>query len=122
MLADGTTAPFWINLGDSVNDKGQLSIFESHITVFTHTHFWKRDSSQGTTSNFDLEESYDLADLFARKGVDIVLSGHDHATETTVFKAVRYETLQSLKMNDISPGYNIFTYGSTVERSFVPVE
>lgn len=204
LLADGTTAPFWINLGDNVNDKGQAGVFESHIgpleaaglrhfptagnhdvyfgewdewvsrfhtstywfevltpgrgkdlfislesaagtlgrsqrawvesiltdsqgkydhvTVLTHTHFWKRDSSQGTTSNFNLEETYDLADLFARMGVDIVLSGHDHAKETTVFKGVRYETLESLKMNDISPGYNIFTYGKTVGRDFVPVE
>ncbi|MBR3562900.1 MAG: hypothetical protein IKN93_03640 [Bacteroidales bacterium] len=63
-----------------------------------------------------------LADLFARTGVDIVLSGHDHATETTVFKGVRYETLESLKMNDISPGYNILTYGNTIARTFVPVE
>lgn len=204
LLADETTAPFWINLGDNVNDKGQAGVFESHIgplqaaglrhfptagnhdvyfgewdewvsrfhtstywfevltpgrgkdlfislesaagtlgrsqrawveriltesqgkyshiTVYTHTHFWKRDGSQGTTSNFDLEETYDLAGLFARTGVDIVLSGHDHATETTVFKGVRYETLQSLKMNDISPGYNILTYGKTVVRNYVPVE
>lgn len=202
--AASNTAPFWINLGDNVNDKGQLDVFESHIsplaaaglrhfptagnhdiyfgewddwvsrfhtstywfevltpgrgkdlfisldsaggtlgrsqrawvetiltesqgkyshiTVYTHTHFWKRDISQGTTSNFNLEETYDLADLFARTGVDIVLSGHDHSTETTVFKGVRYETLESLKMNDISPGYNIFTYGKTIGRNFIPVE
>ncbi len=203
LLADKTAAPFWINLGDSVNDKSQMGVFESHIgpleaiglrhfptagnhdiyfgewnewgsrfhtatywfevitpnrkdlfisldsaggtlgksqrawaeealtesrgkyshiTVFTHTHFWKRNNSQGTTGNFDLEETYDLADLFARSGVDLVLSGHDHATETTDFKGVRYETLESLKMNDISPGYNILTYGKEIRRTFVPVE
>ena len=204
LLADGTAAPFWINLGDCVNDKGQEDVFVGHIspleaaglrhfptagnhdiyfgewndwvsrfhtstywfevltpgrgkdlflslesaggtlgssqrawaeeiltdsqgkydhiTVFTHTHFWKRDISQGTTGNFSLEETYDLADLFARTGVDIVLSGHDHSTETTVFKGVRYETLESLKMGDISPGYNILTYGKTIGRNFVPVE
>lgn len=55
-------------------------------------------------------------------GVEIVLSGHDHVTETTFFKGVRYETLESLKMNDISPGYNIFSYGKDVGRSFVAVE
>ena len=204
LLADGSAAPFWINLGDCVNDKGQEDVFESHIgpleaaglrhfptagnhdiyfgewnewvsrfhtstywfevltpgrrkdlflslesaggtlgrrqrewaeeiltdsqgkydhiTVFTHTHFWKRDNSQTTTGNFALEETYDLADLFARTGVDIVLSGHDHAAETTVFKGVRYETLESLKMNDTSPGYNILTYGKTISRNFIPVE
>ena len=204
LLADGTAAPFWINLGDCVNDKGQEDVFESHIapleaaglrhfptagnhdiyfgewgdwvsrfhtatywfevltpgrgkdlflslesaggtlgrsqrawaegilsdsqgkydhiTVFTHTHFWKRDNSQTTTGNFALEETYDLADLFARTGVDIVLSGHDHVAETTVFKGVRYETLESLKMNDTSPGYNILTYGKSIGRNFIPVE
>ena len=63
-----------------------------------------------------------MADLFSRSGVDVVLSGHDHATETTVYKGVRYETLESLKMKDISPGYNIFTYGSKIERKYIPVE
>lgn len=98
--------------------KGQYS----HITVFTHTHFWKRDNSQGTTSNYNLEETYALADLFSRTGVDLVLAGHDHATETTFFKGVRYETLESLKMHDVTPGYNIFTFGTAIDRSFVPVE
>ena len=204
LLADETAAPFWINLGDIVNDKGQMDVFESHIaplgaaglkhfptagnhdiyfgewedwvsrfhtatywfevitpgrgkdlflcldsaggtlghdqhawaeeiltgskgkydhiTVFTHTHFWKRDNSQSTTGNFSLEETYDLADLFARTGVEIVLTGHDHGAETTVFKGVRYESLESLMQDDISPGYNILSYGKTVGRTFVPVE
>ena len=203
-LADKDAAPFWINLGDNVNDKGQAGVFENHIaplaeaglrhfptvgnhdlyfgeweewrsrfhtstywfevitpsrgkdlfvslesaggtlgrsqrawveelltgskgkydhiTVFTHTHFWKRDNSQSHTSNYNLEETYDLADLFGRMGVEIVLGGHDHATETTLFKGVRYETLESLKMDDISPGYNIFTYGKDVKRIYIPVE
>lgn len=204
LLADETAAPFWINLGDIVNDKGQMDVFESHIaplgaaglrhfpttgnhdiyfgewedwaarfhtatywfevitpgrgkdlflsldsaggtlgrdqrawaekiltgsngkydhiTVFTHTHFWKRDNSQSTTGNFSLEETYDLADLFARTGVETVLAGHDHAAETTVFKGVRYETMESLMTDDISPGYNILSYGKTIGRTFVPVE
>lgn len=101
---------------DSV--KGQYC----HITVFTHTHFWKRDNTQETTGNYNLEETYALAGLFSRAGVDVVLTGHDHATETTVFKGVRYETLESLKMHDISPGYNIFHYGQEIKRTFVAVE
>ena len=204
LKADNSSAPFWINLGDCVNDKGQLGVFESHIgplldagykhfstagnhdiyfgewadwisrfhtstywfevitpsrgkdlfvslesaggtlgkdqrawaekiltdargqyshiTVFTHTHFWKRDNTQFSTGNYNLEETYDLAHLFSRTGVEVVLSGHDHATETTIYKGVRYETLESLKMKDISPGYNIFTYGKTINRKYIPVE
>jgi len=203
-LADDTSAPFCINLGDIVNDKGQYGVFQSHtaplanagkqifstpgnhdiffgewdewislyhtscywfevitpgrgkdlflsldsaggtmgkaqaewaedflngvkgkyrhITVFTHTHFWKRDNSQDATGNYSLEETYALASLFSRAGVEVVLAGHDHATETTLFKGVRYETLESLKMHDISPGYNIFGYGQDIKRTFVPVE
>ena len=83
---------------------------------------WKRDNSQSSTGNYALEETYDLADLFARTGVGIVLTGHDHGAETIDFKGVRYETLESLKMHDISPGYSIFTFGTSVERTFIPVE
>lgn len=67
-----------------------------HIIVFTHTHFFKRDNSQGHTSNFNLEEGYDLANLFSKYGVDLVISGHDHFFEDTWFKNVHFITLAAI--------------------------
>lgn len=67
-----------------------------YITVFTHTHFFKRDNSQGHTSNFNLEEGYDLCKLFKDCGVGLVLSGHDHSFEEVTFKDVRYVSIASV--------------------------
>lgn len=67
-----------------------------HIIVFTHTHFFKRDNSQGHTSNFNLEEGHYLANLFSENGVDLVLSGHDHFFEDTWFKNVHFVTLTAI--------------------------
>lgn len=67
-----------------------------HIIIFTHTHFFKRDNSQGHTSNFNLEETYDLVQLFKDGNVDLVLSGHDHSFDETVFKGIRFLTLAAI--------------------------
>jgi len=68
-----------------------------YIIVFTHTHFFKQDNSQGHTSNFNLEETYDLAKLFKDYGVGLVLSGHDHHYEEAFFKDVRYICVNSIE-------------------------
>ena len=68
-----------------------------HIIVFTHTHFFKRDNSQGHTSNFNLEEGYELAKLFSDNGVELVLSGHDHFFEDTYLLGVHFLTLAAIK-------------------------
>ena len=38
------------------------------IVVFTHTHIWKLDESQGHTSNMALEETYELTSLLGQYG------------------------------------------------------
>lgn len=84
-----------------------------HIIVFTHTHFFKRDNSQGHTSNFNLEEGYDLANLFSENGVDLVISGHDHFFEDTWFKGVRFITLAAL--DDSAKEHFYYTFKVTRE-------
>lgn len=71
-----------------------------HIIVFTHTHFWKLDGSQETTSNFAMEETYELASLFAQYGVEQVWSGHQHARQAVTFKGVNYLVMESTKDNE----------------------
>jgi len=75
------------------------------IIVFTHTHFWKLDNSQGHTSNFGLEETYELASLFAQYGVEYVWSGHQHARQSVFFKGVNYLVLNATKDSENGQSY-----------------
>ena len=54
-----------------------------HTIVFTHTHLFKRDNSQGHTSNYAIEETYELTSLLEQGGVDMYWCGHDHSREIT---------------------------------------
>ena len=92
-----------------------------HITVFTHTHFFRKDSSQGTTSNYAMEETMDLTALFARYGVSQVLTGHDHTQERSLYKGVPYAVLGALKVGEPHPGYTVCSYGDSVSLEFVPL-
>ena len=82
------------------------------IIVLSHTHFFKRDNSQGHTSNFNQEEGYELEKLFSDNGVSLVLSGHDHSFEETVFKNVRYLTLAAIADKEEDAYYYKITVNS----------
>lgn len=90
-----------------------------HIIVFTHTHFFKRDDSQGHTSNFALEETYEITDLFARYGVDWCISGHDHSREITDYKGVKYIIVDSLQDKADRPAYMIVSVDTQLNYQFV---
>ncbi len=92
-----------------------------HIIAFTHTHFFKVDASQGHTSNFALEETYDLCDLFARYGVELVLQGHSHSRNLTNFKGVQYLRVDALEEHFYNAYYTILDVGQTINWQFVPV-
>jgi len=82
------------------------------IIVFTHTHFFKRDNSQRISGNYNLEEGYDLEKLFSDCGVSLVLTGHDHHYEDTLFKDVRYLTLSSIADKEEDACFYLATSGS----------
>ena len=93
-----------------------------HITVFTHTHFFKKDASQGHTSNYELEETYELLGLFSRCGVDIVLTGHDHSREDTRFGGVDYYVFDAILDGCDSPSYAKLRYGAEgIHVEYIPV-
>lgn len=75
------------------------------IIVYTHTHFWKLDDSQGHTSNFSLEETYELAALLAQYNVAYVWSGHQHARQSVVFRGVNYLVLDATKDSEKGQSY-----------------
>ena len=75
------------------------------IVVYTHTHFWKLDDSQGHTSNFSLEETYELAALLGQYKVDYVWSGHQHARQSVFFRGVNYLVLDATKDSEKGQSY-----------------
>ena len=75
------------------------------IIVYTHTHFWKLDGSQGHTSNFALEETYELAALLAQYGVEFVWSGHQHSRQSVIYKGVNYLVLDATKDSESGQSY-----------------
>ena len=92
-----------------------------HKIVFTHTHFFKKDESQGHTSNFNIEETYDLMSLFAEYGVDLVLQGHAHHRDLTVFKGVSYLRLDAMEDHYSNAFYTVIKMGESFGYEFVPV-
>lgn len=85
-----------------------------HVTVLTHTHFFKKDLSQGLSGNYPMEETWELASLFSCCGVELVLTGHDHNGEDYGFKNVRYVTVPALKNGAPDAGYAVCSYGEDV--------
>jgi 3',5'-cyclic AMP phosphodiesterase CpdA len=71
-----------------------------HIIACTHTHFFKRDGSQGHTSNYTIEETYTLLNLFTQHGVEMLWSGHDHMREITRVKGMTSIVVDSMKDED----------------------
>ena len=92
-----------------------------HIIAFTHTHFFKMDASQGHTSNYALEETYEWCDLFARYGVDMVLQGHSHARNLSTFKGVTHLRVDALEDHYYNAYYTILELDEAINCSFVPV-
>ena len=82
-----------------------------HIIVNTHTHFWKKDQSQGHTSNLPLEETYELAYLFSQYGVELVMQGHGHCRDLQQFKNVKYLRIDALEDHYYNAGYCILHIG-----------
>ena len=92
-----------------------------HIIAFTHTHFFKKDMSQGHTSNFNLEETYDLMDLFDRYDLAMVLQGHSHSRDLTIFKDVVYLRIDALEDHYPDAYYTVLEIGNNINYEFIKV-
>lgn len=89
------------------------------IIVFTHTHFWKLDDSQGHTSNFGLEETYELASLFAQYGVEWVWSGHQHSRQSVIFRGVNYLVLDATQDKEKGQSYMMVDMGESAIYHYI---
>lgn len=90
-----------------------------HIIVFTHTHMFKQDASQGHTSNYSLEETYELTSMIGRYGIDLCLSGHDHHREITRYAGSEYIIVDSCQDPADVPYYMIVDLADEIHYRFV---
>ena len=90
-----------------------------HIIVFTHSHLWKLDGSQGHTSNYALEATYELTSTLAQYGVEYVWSGHQHARQSVNFKGVHYLVLNATKDSEHGQSYMIASMSKDVRYQFI---
>lgn len=90
-----------------------------HIIVFTHTHLWKLDASQGYTSNMALEATYELTSLLSQYGVEYVWSGHQHARQLVQFKGVKYMVLNATKDSEKGQSYVLAHMGETISYEHI---
>ena len=92
------------------------------IIVFTHTHLFKQDNSQGHTSNLSLEETYELTGLLSDAGVEYYLCGHDHSREVTGFGGVNYITVDGCADEEPNPYYMVMEVGEDVNYKYVSLK
>ncbi len=90
-----------------------------HIVLFTHTHMFKRDASQGHTSNFSMEETYEVTQLFAQYGVELYLSGHAHSRNVMTFKNVKYVIVDTMQDHVDNPYYLTANVADDIDLSFL---
>ena len=104
-------------LKETLEEKSQQGY--RHIIVFTHTHMFKKDNSQGHTSNYPLEETYDLTALFTHYHVDMYWSGHDHSRELTNYGNVTYIVIDTMQDPAERPYFMIADMGKDIKTTFV---
>lgn len=68
-----------------------------------------------------MEETYDLADLFDRYDVRLVVQGHSHHRDYRMFKSVGYLRLGALKESSDDPCYVKLKIGNTLDYQFIQI-
>lgn len=82
-----------------------------HIVVNTHTHLFKRDSSQGHTSNMPIEETYALLHMLQEHKVEMYWCGHDHSREISQLHNMTAIVVDALFDREPHPGYLVAEVG-----------
>ena len=119
--ADGTIGNKQLNWLKATLEWADTQNFR-HIIACTHTHLFKRDTSQGHTSNFTIEETYSLLNLLTSHNVKMIWNGHDHSREITEVKNMTCIILNSMRDEDKTADYMLVTMGDNIHYDFIPVE
>lgn len=88
-----------------------------HCMVFTHNNFFR---SRHTDSTNPLEEELTtLVDLFTKHSVDMVITGHDHLQDKTVFGITTYIIMDAIKDGLNNAGFfRIMIKSGNIEYAF----
>ena len=73
--------------------------------ILTHTNFFYTDSSQDSSGNLPLEETFSLIDFLGKNDASLVLQGHDHYRDDITYDNVRYTVLGAINDNIKAPEY-----------------
>ena len=90
-----------------------------HTIVFTHTHFFRRDHSQQHTSNYAIEETYELTSLLEQGGVDMYWCGHDHSREITDYAGFTSIVVDALEDYYPPAFYMVATLSDQINYHFI---
>ena len=90
-----------------------------HTIVFTHTHLFKRDNSQGHTSNYAVEETYELTSLLEQGGVDMYWCGHDHSREITDYAGFTSIVVDAIEDHYPPAFYMVATLSDQINYQFI---
>lgn len=90
-----------------------------HTVVYTHTHMFMQDGRQGHTSNFPMEETYELTALLEQYGVDWYVSGHAHCQSVTSYKGVKYFITNSMQDPAGQPAYLYATVAEQLQYEYI---
>ena len=116
--AEGELGPTQMNwLRDLLAQKSQEGY--RHIIVFSHTHLWKLDGSQGHTSNMALEATYEFTSLLSQYGVEYYWCGHQHARQVVRFKGVTYMVLNATKDEESHQSYMVARMSDHIDYTYV---
>ena len=108
----------WLN--NTLEEKSEEGY--RHIIVFTHTHVFKQDDSQGHTSNYSMEETYDITAILSKYHVDMYWSGHDHSREITHYGGVTYIVVDALDDPVETPFYMVADMSKAIHYDFIALE
>ncbi|MGN0235933.1 MAG: metallophosphoesterase family protein [Paludibacteraceae bacterium] len=90
-----------------------------HTVVFTHTHLFKRDNSQGHTSNYAIEETYELTSLLRQGGVEMYWCGHDHSREITDYAGFTSIIVDAIEDHYPPAYYMIADFSDQINYRFI---
>ena len=90
-----------------------------HTIVFTHTHLFRRDHSQQHTSNYAIEETYELTSLLEQGGVDMYWCGHDHSREITDYAGFTSIVVDAIEDHYPPAFYMVATLSDQINYQFI---
>ena len=118
--SDGTLARKQFKWLEKTLQEAQNNAYR-HIIVFTHTHLFKHDSTQGHTSNYALEETYAITEMLGKYGVEWHVSGHVHCRSVTDFKGVKYIVVDTLQDPEQEAAFMVAYVGRQLQYEFIKV-